>query len=214
MAKRSKIINKLDKMTFSKLESWFNDLQTALPDLPINQSQRNKNLRKEILHRLLGETLTDDERAQLLGLPEGCRIREGAKIISPENLSIGEYCWIGENAILDATGGLEIGSHSTIGLSVFVWSHSNHLANLKMDNQIGGKFMQKKRTRIGSGCFLAGPSVVMPGVSIGDKVIIRPFSTVDTDIPSRSIVDKSGIKRNVISEAKIERWIRINWNSN
>ena len=214
MAKRSKIINKLDKMTFSKLESWFNDLQTALPDLPINQSKRNKNLRKEILHRLLGETLTDDERAQLLGLPEGCRIREGAKIISPENLSIGEYCWIGENAILDATGGLEIGSHSTIGLSVFVWSHSNHLANLKMDNQIGGKFMQKKRTRIGSGCFLAGPSVVMPGVSIGDKVIIRPFSTVDTDIPSRSIVDKSGIKRNVISEAKIERWIRINWNSN
>ena len=107
-----------------------------------------------------------------------------------------------------------IGSHSTIGLSVFVWSHSNHLANLKMDNQIGGKFMQKKRTRIGSGCFLAGPSVVMPGVSIGDKVIIRPFSTVDTDIPSRSIVDKSGIKRNVISEAKIERWSRINWNSN
>ena len=214
MAKRSKIINKLDKMSFSKLESWFNDLQTALPDLPINQSQRNKNLRKEILHRLLGETLTDDERAQLLGLPEGCRIREGAKIISPENLSIGEYCWIGENAILDATGGLEIGSHSTIGLSVFVWSHSNHLANLKMDNQIGGKFMQKKRTRIGSGCFLAGPSVVMPGVSIGDKVIIRPFSTVDTDIPSRSIVDKSGIKRNVITEAKIERWIRINWNSN
>jgi acetyltransferase-like isoleucine patch superfamily enzyme len=189
------------------LLTWFEKLREFMPDLPVNDTSRNNNLRHDILRRMVGQCLTDDERAEFYGLPKGCRIREGAKIISQENLRIGEYCWIGENAILDASGGLEIGSHCSIGLSVFIWSHSSHLTNLTMSNESGSSLIQRKPTRIGSGCFIAGPSVILSGVAIGDKVLIRPFSVVDKDIPSRSIVDSNGIQENVFTEARIGRLV-------
>ena len=42
-------------------------------------------LRDQILTYFVSEVLTDSERAKLLGLPEGCRIRERAKILAPHN---------------------------------------------------------------------------------------------------------------------------------
>ena len=137
---------------------------------------------------MMSAFLTDDERAELLGLPSGCRIREGAKILSKENLVIGENCWIGENAVLDASGGLQIGENTSIGLGVFVWTHTSHLSNLSGDNQIGSSKIIRKNTSIGSNCFIGGPSVILPGVTIGDRCVIRPLSLIDKDIPSRTVM--------------------------
>lgn len=188
-----------------KIEDLIKKIITFFPNLPFKQFNRNKEIRHSIFKTLLSSFLTDDERAGYLGLPKGCRVREGAKLFSPENLKIGTYCWIGENAILDASGGLEIGSHTSIGLSVFIWSHSSYLANLDKKNVINSKLIQKKSTRIGSGCFISGPSVIMPGVTIGDMVVVKPFSRIEKNIPDRSIVDGNSIKAGVLSDRIIER---------
>ena len=79
-------------------------------------------LRAQILSRYVGELMTDSERARFYGLPEGCRIRERTKILAPEKFTCGRFVWIGEGAVLDAQGGLEIGDYTQIGLSVMVWS--------------------------------------------------------------------------------------------
>lgn len=179
---------------------YFQKLQELVPDLSVKNNARNSGLRVDILRRLLGQCLTDDERAELYNLPKGCRIREGAKIISPENLKIGEHCWIGENAILDASGGLEIGSHTSIGLSVYIWTHSSHMTNLLMCNEIKSKMIKRLKTKVGSGVFIGGPSVILPGVTIGDQVLIKPFSKISRDVPSRSIVDGVDIKEGVLSD--------------
>lgn len=152
---------------------------------------RNNNLRPQILKSFVSGVMTDDERATLWGLPEGCRMRENAKIISPENLDCGKYVWIGEGAVLDASGGLKIGDHTSIGLSVYVWSHTSFLANLTMDNKIGNPLIARARTEIGSGCFIAGSSVIYHGVSIGDRTIVMPMSVVNKDIPGNCIVGGS-----------------------
>ena len=47
---------------------------------------RNNKLRSDILKTFISDLMTDDERASLNNLPEGCRMRENAKIISPANL--------------------------------------------------------------------------------------------------------------------------------
>lgn len=165
-----------------------NDFVKIISSVNFFNGERQKTLRKSILERFVGLTMTDDERAALMGLPTGCRIRENAKIISPENLICGENVWIGEGAILDASGGLEIGSHTSIGLSVFVWTHSSYLTNLTMQNFSGSPLIERKSTKIGSGCFLAGPTTILHGVTIGDKCIILPMSVVNKDIPSYSMV--------------------------
>ncbi len=145
-------------------------------------------IRAQILTYQATAGMSDVERAAFLGLPKGCRIRENAKIISPQNLTIGESCWIGEGAVLDASGGLTIGSHTSIGLSVFVWTHDSHQLNIRGNNSRGQQQrIRRKPTSIGSNCFIAGPAVIMPGVKIGDKCLISPMSVVTEDLPDRTI---------------------------
>lgn len=151
-------------------------------------SDERHALRASILMYEAARTMTDVERAAFFGLPQGCRMREGAKIISPENLKIGEYCWIGEGAILDASGHLEIGSHTSIGLSVFVWTHDSHRMNTRGDNRPDQNHMIKRTpTKIGNNCFIGGPSVIMPGVTIGDRCVIAPMSMVRKDLPDGAV---------------------------
>lgn len=91
-----------------------------------DEDEHLRTIRRQILTYRATELMNDRERAAWLGLPNGCRIRENAKIIAPENLTLGEHVWIGEGAILDAQGGLAIGDHTQMGLNVMVWSHSSH----------------------------------------------------------------------------------------
>jgi acetyltransferase-like isoleucine patch superfamily enzyme len=140
-------------------------------------------LRDQILLYHISDVLTDRERARLLNLPEGCRIRERAKILAPEKLKCGRHVWIGEGAVLDAQGGLTIGDFTQIGLNVMIWSHTSHRQALLSKTTISKEGITYKETKIGKNCFIAGPSVIAPGVNIGDRVIISPLSFVDRDLP-------------------------------
>lgn len=160
-------------------------------EFTVVDSERTRRLRKELLTRLLSQMMTDDERARLYGLPTGCRIRENAKLLSPEQFKCGEYVWIGEGAILDATGGLEVGSHTTVASGCFVWTHSSVLSNLMMDNSSGNSYILRRKTVIGSGTFIGGPSVIYPGVTIGDRCVVLPMSVVTRDIPNNTMVGGS-----------------------
>jgi acetyltransferase-like isoleucine patch superfamily enzyme len=147
---------------------------------------------REIRHQLLlyhmADVLTDRERARLLGLPEGCRIRERAKILAPEKLTLGKNVWIGEGAVLDAQGGLSIGDFTQIGLNVMVWSHSSHKNAQLSKTGIDKEGIDYKPTSIGSNCFIAGPSVIAPGVTIGNRVIVSPLTFVERDVPDDAVV--------------------------
>jgi acetyltransferase-like isoleucine patch superfamily enzyme len=191
----------LKKILIDKLISeWSNDA------FEITDTERTRRLRPEILKRLLSLVMTDDERARDLGLPENCRVRESAKIISPENLLCGTDVWIGENAIVDASGGLEIGANVTIGTGVFVWSHSSVLSSLLGQNQPGNQWIRREPTRIGKNSFIGGPSVINPGVVIGTGCLILPMSVVTQDVPDSTMVGGAPASfRRKIDEAWLER---------
>ncbi len=166
-------------------------------------SDRSRRLREGILRNLLSLMMTDDERAAMLGLPAGCRVRESAKIISPEKLICGEFVWIGENSVLDASGGLSIGAHTTISVGALIWTHESVCSNLMMQNAAGSPWIVRKPTSIGSGCYIGGPSSIYPGVKIGNNVVVLPMSVITKDIPDSVMV--SG------SPAKIIRQIDDEW---
>lgn len=151
-------------------------------------TDRNRGLREDIVRRFLAQLLTDDERARMFGLSGTCRVRENTKILQPEKLVCGEYVWIGENAYIDASGGLSIGDHSTIGVGVYVWTHTSVLANLLHENRPGGAHVVRRPTQIGTGCYIVGQSVINPGVSIGDGAVVLPMSCVNDDVPAGDIV--------------------------
>ncbi len=171
--------------------------------------ERQRVLRPYVLKQFISGVMTDDERAQLWGLPKSCRMRENAKIISPENLVCGENVWIGEGAVLDASGGLEIGSHTSIGLGVYIWSHTSWLQNVCDDVRSGSGLIYRKKTKIGNGCFIGGPAVVYHGVTMADRTVILPMSTVTKDTPGNCIMAGSPAKViREIDEAFIEAEIK------
>ncbi|WP_211251794.1 acyltransferase [Andreprevotia chitinilytica] len=157
----------------------------------LSDNQRSKALREELLKRALTLVMTDDERAMFYGLPAGCRMRENAKIIASDKLSCGEFVWIGEGVILDASGGLTVGEHTTVGSGSYIWSHSSAMANVMMDNASGNPYIIRKETKIGNGVFIGGPSVIYPGVTVGNRCIILPMSVVTKDVPMNSMVGGS-----------------------
>lgn len=157
-------------------------------DFCLSDSERSGRLRPEIMRRLIGLVMTDDERAADLGLPAGCRVRESAKIIAAQNLVCGQHCWFGENSMTDASGGLTIGNHTTIASGVFVWTHTSALSNVMGNNEPGNPWIRRAATSIGSRVFIGGPSVVYPGVKIGDGVVVMPMSVVASDVPDNVVV--------------------------
>ena len=170
-------------------------------------TERTRALRLELLTRALSAVMTDDERALANRLPAGCRMREGAKILSPELLTCGEHVWIGEGVIVDASGGLEIGEHTTLGSGCLIWSHSSAMSNILMDNRSGNPYIVRSKTIIGSGSFIGGPSVVYPGISIGDRCIVMPMLVVNVDVPDNTMVGGSPAKViKQIDEAYIARY--------
>ena len=48
----------------------------------------------------------------------------------------------------------------------------------------------------------------MPGVTIGDMVVVKPFSRIEKNIPDRSIVDGNDIKAGILSDQIIDRMKR------
>jgi acetyltransferase-like isoleucine patch superfamily enzyme len=160
--------------------------------LDLVPSSSDAALRSQILGYAMTEHMTDRERARFLGLPEGCRMRERAKILCPEKFQCGKNVWIGEGAVLDAQGGLTIGDESQIGLNVMIWSHSSHAQALKGETGSSRDRIIYKATSIGSNCFIAGPSVILPGVTIGNGVLIPAMSVVSEDLPDGAIFKDNG----------------------
>ena len=149
--------------------------------------ERSNKLRPAILNNVVGALMNDAERARLWGLHESVRMRENAKILHPQNVKIGECVYIGENVLLDGSGGLEIGEHTSLSTNVQVLTHSTWLNNMTLNNVTGSGLMECKPVRIGKGCFIGGGVFIMPGVTIGDFVTIQPNSVVTRNIPDRSL---------------------------
>jgi acetyltransferase-like isoleucine patch superfamily enzyme len=162
-----------------------------------------RHIRTEILKYRTTQFMNDRERAAFLGLHETTRIRENAKIIRPEKFKCGHHVWIGEGAILDAQGGLEIGDYTQIGLYVMLWSHSTHKQALASETGISKEKIDYKKTKIGSNCFIAGHSVISAGVTIGDGVIVAPMSFVDRDLPDGTVFSSNRRMRTMEKEIEL-----------
>lgn len=93
------------------------------------------------------------------------------------NMNIGEGTKISSSAHLDKSinpKGIFIGTNTLITREVMILAHDAS-RKVKLD------------TKIGNNCFIGVRSIILPGVSIGDEVIIGAGSIVTKDIPSNTI---------------------------
>ena len=107
-------------------------------------------------------------------------IRPSAKITYPWKVSIGEYSWIGDNAVLYSLGEIQIGDNTVISQRCYLCtgSHKHDVLSFPIYSQ---------KITIGSECWLATDVYVAPGVSINNTCVVGARSSVFTDLDSKKV---------------------------
>lgn len=93
-------------------------------------------------------------------------------------MNIDETAVISHKAKLDKSinpKGVYIGKHTMVTYHSVILTH-DHVRGVRVD------------TRIGDRCFIGIRSIIMPGITIGDDVIVASGAVVTKDVPSGSIV--------------------------
>lgn len=93
-------------------------------------------------------------------------------------MQIGEGVLISRRAQLDRginPKGIHIGSDTRVTGGVLILAHDD-CRRLKTNTYIGNR------------CFIGARSIIMPGIRIGDEVVVGAGSVVTKDVPSNCIV--------------------------
>lgn len=104
-------------------------------------------------------------------------IRPSATITYPWKVSIGDYAWIGDDAVLYSLGPIEVGAHAVV-------SQRSYLCAGDHDAQDPTFPIRGHRVVIGSQAWVATDCFIAPGVTIGEGAVIGARSSVFKDMPA------------------------------
>ena len=103
----------------------------------------------------------------------------------PTNLTVGEGTIIGDNAILDARCGLEIGRNVNISsnASIYTLQHDHRDPNFECNMS-----KDDMRVKIGDRVWLGCNVIVLPGVNIGEGAVCCAGCVVTKDVEPYAVV--------------------------
>ena len=141
-----------------------------------------------VVSRAIPTQLGSALRADLLRL-RGVKIGEGTLFFDTprvrgdasdtlDNLSIGVHCVIDVGCAFELGESLSIGDRVTIGPQCLIITTTHELG--PSVHRAGPPV--KKAVTIGNGVWLGARTIVLPGVNIGDGVIVDPGSVVTKDV--------------------------------
>lgn len=116
-------------------------------------------------------------------------------------VNIGKGVYIGHEVMFDRvfTDQIYIGDNTSVGDRTIITAH----ANIPSDTRLKKLYPRKvSPTRIGKGVWIMPAVIIIPGVTIGDEVVIATGSVVTKDVPPRCLV--AGIPARVIKDLSDE----------
>lgn len=111
---------------------------------------------------------------------KGVIIRPSVKITYPWKLTIGDYAWVGDDAVLYTLGDIVIGANSVVSQKCYLCTGSHDYLQRHFD-------ITAAPVIIGEKCWLATDVFVAPGVSIGNFTVVGARSSVFASLPENSL---------------------------
>lgn len=115
----------------------------------------------------------------------GSHISTGVRLLYPQGITIGDNVGIPRDVTLDGRGGLEIGDDTIIGFESIILT-STHISKDK-DKPIRKQGMFCAPVKIDRNVWTGARVVILPGVTVGEGVIIATNSVVDKDVPANTV---------------------------
>lgn len=110
----------------------------------------------------------------------GVLIRPSTTITYPWKVKIGDYAWVGDDAVIYSLGEIEIGAHAVISQRTYLCAGDHDYR--REDFPIRGSAI-----RVGAHAWVATDVFVAPGVSIGCGAVVGARSSVFSDLPESMI---------------------------
>ncbi len=104
----------------------------------------------------------------------------GVKFKSPELISIGNNVVVNSGVLLDGRGTLHISDNVDIARGVLIWTMSHNYEN----NHV----VFSLPVKIGCNCWIGSNSQVLPGVELGDNIVVGCGSIVTRSFSKNSII--------------------------
>lgn len=110
----------------------------------------------------------------------GVYLKPGLKVKFPWYLTIGDYCWIGEDAWIDNLTPVAIGSHVCVSQAAYLCTgnHDWTTPNMKLF---------RRPIVLNDGSWVGARAIVSPGVTLGAGAVAAAGSVVTKNIPSFEI---------------------------
>jgi acetyltransferase-like isoleucine patch superfamily enzyme len=111
-------------------------------------------------------------------------------------VKLGKDVWIGYFCFIDGSGGLELGDHVSISSGVHILTHdsSDFRQHELVKDVENGNHIKRAPVKIGSNVQIGTNSVILPGVTIGDNVVVGALTLINKDVPSNCRVVGSPMK--------------------
>lgn len=107
-------------------------------------------------------------------------------------IKIGKNCFFNRNCSLNSLDEINIGNDCIFGESVKIYDH-NHLFK-ETNTLIRKQKFETKKVTIGNNCWIGSNVIILPGVSIGNNVVVAAGSIV-----TKSIEDNCVFKNDISS---------------
>lgn len=140
---------------------------------------------KALLAKFRMLSMYDDEYRTVLeelipGIPKSVVIMPPFYCDHGNGIRLGEHVFINANCTFLDGAFITIGAHTLIGPNVQIYTPHHPLNYLERREEKEYSYP----VSIGSDCWIGGGSIILPGITIGDRTVIGAGSVVTKDIPS------------------------------
>jgi acetyltransferase-like isoleucine patch superfamily enzyme len=129
----------------------------------------------------------------------------GQECISDPVVSIGDRCLIGKGSGIVGHFSISIGDDVWTGHDVYITDQNHGYEDVT--RPISVQTMPERSVSIGSGSWIGHGSIVLPGATIGDHVVIGANSVVTGSIPSFSVA--VGSPARVVRQFRDGEWVNV-----
>lgn len=107
-------------------------------------------------------------------------------LLNPQNMELGSNVTIQPMTYIEASGGVSIGSDTSIAHGVSIMSETHNTDEREIPFKCQG--MTYKPVTIGEDVWIGAKATILAGITIGNKAIIGANSVVTKDVPDYAIV--------------------------